>query len=177
MTVNALHFEILSSPSYVCGRPRYVSEDYAFSFQMNPGEQERWQGKQGTTSFVVDTVQLEVAIDTSLCLYIWGYCPMGRWERTSLSPPGARRGSLRASHDKPLVPAVSIGLEHMIATTAWFDPDSGWFCMGNKEIASEVQAVEFATGCVAVIADGRLSSLWVRPENWKEVAGRFPTTR
>jgi hypothetical protein len=177
MTVSTLRFEVLSSPSYVSGCPRYVNEDYAFSFQMDPGEQAQRQGEHGTTSFVVDTLQLEVAVDTSLCLYIWGYCPMGRWERTTLMPPVARRGSLRAVHDKPLVPAVSIGLEQMIGTTAWFDPDSGWFCVGKKEIASDVQAVEFATGCVAVVADGRLSSLWVRPENWKEVAGRFSASR
>jgi hypothetical protein len=175
--VITLRFEVLSSPSPVSGHPRYVSEDYAFSFQMDLGELEERQGKQRTTSFVVDTLQLEVAVDTSLCLYIWGYSPMEKWERTSLTPPIAQRGLLRATHDKPLVPAVSIGLEHMMPATAWFDPDTGWFCMGNKVVAAGVEAVEFATGCIAVVADGRLSSLWVRPENWQEVAWRFSTTR
>lgn len=174
--METLRFEILTSPSPVNGSLRYVSEDYAFNFRMDVGEEGR-QGKQGATSFVVDTLQLEVAVDTSLCLYIWGYCPMGRWGRSSLSPPIAQRGSLRAIHDKPLVPAVSIGLEYMVSANAWFDPDSGWFCMGIKEVASDAQAVEFAAGCVAVVADGRLSSLWVRPENWKEVASEFLTCR
>lgn len=171
--MNALRFEVLSSPSSVSGRPRYVSEDYAFSFQMDVGEQEARQGKNGTTSFVVDTLQLEVAVDSSLCLYIWGYCPMGRWKQSSLSPPITHRGSLRASHDKPLVLGVAVGLEDMMPTTAWFDPDSGWFCMGNKEHPAGAEAVEFATGCFAVVVGGQLSSLWIKPENCKDVAGMF----
>jgi hypothetical protein len=171
--MNTLCFEVLPSASSVNGHPRYVSEDYAFDFEMDLGEQEQRLGKQDRTSFVIDTLQLEVGVDTSLCLYIWGYCPMGKWGLSSLSPPTARRGLLRAIHDKPLVSAVSIGLEHMMPVNAWFDPESGWFCMGNREVPSGAQAVEFATGCLAVVVDGRLSSLWVRPENWKEVADRL----
>jgi kynureninase len=55
--------------------------------------------------------------------------------------------------------------------TPWFDPGSGWFCMGEKERALNAEAVEFATGCVAVVVGGRLASLWVKPDNWKELAG------
>jgi hypothetical protein len=172
--MDALRFEILPGFSPVRGHPRYVKEDYAFDFQMDGGEKESRKGTQGTTSFVVDTLQLEVAVDSSLCLYIWGYCPTGRWKRSPLSPPMAQPGSLRAIHDAPLVPGVSVGLEEMIPVTAWFDPASGWFCMGNNESPAGVQAVEFATGCLAVVlAVGRLSSLWVKPENWKEMAGQF----
>ncbi len=170
--METLRFEILGSPLPVSGLLRYVSEDYAFNFRMGVSEQER-QGKEGTTSFVVDTLQLEVAVDSSLCLYIWGYCPMGRWEQSSLSPPNARPGSLRASHDKPLIPGVAVGLESMVPPNAWFDPDSGWFCMGNKNVAPDAEAVEFATGCLAVVVHGRLSSLWIKPENCKDVAEMF----
>jgi hypothetical protein len=154
----------------VSGRLRYVFGDYAFDFQMDVAEQEERCGTQRTTSFVVDTLQLEVAVDTSLCRFIWGYCPIGKWECCSLSPPTTHHGSLRASYQKPLVSGVSIGLEKMVPPTAWFDPESGWFCMGNKRDDAEAEAVEFATGCLAVVVSGRLSSLWMKPENYKDVA-------
>lgn len=170
--METLRFEILTSPLSVRGCLRYVREDYAFNFRMDVGEQERF-GKGSTTSFVVNTLQLEVAVDSSLCLYVWGYCPMGRWEQSLLSPPIGQTGSLRASHGKPLEHGVAVGLEQMMPATAWFDPDSGWFCIGNKESAAGVESVEFATGCLAVIVGGRLSSLWIKPENWKDMAESF----
>jgi hypothetical protein len=171
--MNALRFEILPGVAPVRGHPRYVKEDYAFGFQMEGGGKESRKGTQGTTSFVMDTLQLEVAVDSSLCLYIWGYCPTGRCKRSPLSPPMAQPGSLRAIHDAPLIPGVSVGLEEMIPATAWFDPTSGWLCMGNNEAPAVAQAVECARGCLAIVlADGWLSSLWVKPENWQEVAGQ-----
>lgn len=107
--METLRFEILTSPLSVRGCLRYVREDYAFNFRMDVGEQERF-GKGSTTSFVVNTLQLEVAVDSSLCLYVWGYCPMGRWEQSLLSPPIGQTGSLRASHGKPLEHGVAVGL-------------------------------------------------------------------
>ncbi len=171
-----LRFEILDTPSPINGQLRYVSEDYAFDFRMDSSQEAR-RGNGGATSFAVDTLQLEVAIDTSLCLYIWGYCPMGKWQCASLLPPTARRGSLQAIYDKPLTPGVSIGLENMLPAHAWFDPDSGWFCMGNKDVPASAEPVEFATNCVAVVMDRGLSSLWIRPDNWIEVACEFVKPR
>lgn len=171
--METLCFEILLYPPPVTGRPSYAMEDYAFDFDMDMFQVEQRVGVNRSTSFAVDTLQLEVAVDSSLCLYIWGYCPMGRWEQSSLSPPNARPGSLRASHDKPLIPGVAVGLESMVPPNAWFDPDSGWFCMGNKNVAPDAAAVEFATGCLAVVVHGRLSSLWIKPENCKDVAEMF----
>lgn len=172
---NGIRFEILRSPSPVSGRPLYVSNDYAFNFQMDPVEWREHVGVQGTTSFLVGTLQLEVAVHSSLCLYIWGYCPMCGWERIRMSPPRPQHGSLRAipDPDDPLIPGVSVELEDVMPTP-WFDPTSGWFCMGNHNSPTGAQAVQFATGCVAVVsADGGLWSLWVRPENWKELGSQF----
>jgi hypothetical protein len=164
------HFEMSSTPSPFRGHARYIIGDHAFRFEMDLDEKVNREGTRGKTSFVIGTLQLEVAVDSCICLYIWGYCPMAGWIRCSLSPPVAQGGALRVTPEEPLVTGVSIGLENMVEANAWFDPDSGWFCMGKKEVPSGTTAVEFATGCVAVLSHGRLSSFWIRPENWKELA-------
>ncbi len=172
--MNQPRFEILLGSATVRGHAYYVVDDHAFNFRLDTNEQKDRKGVGGTTSFVVDTLQLEVAVDSSLCLYVWGYCPLGKWKQSSLTPPSASLGGLRVRYDKPLVPGVSIGLEDMVPTQARFDPCSGWFCMGDDRNVPNAQAIEFATGCIAVIgADGRLASIWVKPENWKEVASKF----
>lgn len=173
MVAKGLRFEIGWDGSLVIGEPRYVEEDYAFDFRMSSAEKERLTGPQGATSFVTGTLQLEVAVCNGRCLYVWGYCPIGGWSRAVLGAPVARRGSLTARCDKPLIRGVSIGIEEMIPPTAWFDPQSGWFCMGSKGHISGGRAVEFATDTVAVVTEGRIASLWVKPANWAELAEKL----
>jgi hypothetical protein len=167
-----VRFESLPTISPVAGEPRFVREDHAFEFRMVPLEKVRVKGPEGTTSLVVGTLQLEVAIYASRCLYVWGFCPIRSWHRADLSTPTANYASLRANCGSPLIPGVSIVLEG-IPATPWFDPASGWFCMGEKESTPDSEAVEFATECVAVVVRGRLASLWIKPDNWKELIGEF----
>lgn len=167
-----ISFEILTSPSCLIGRPYYVFADHSFGFLMDTGQEERY-GKEGTTSFAIDTLQLEVSIESLFCLYPSGYCPLGLWERVSLSPPISNQGSLRANYKNILHPAIAVSIEDMIAPTPWFDPSSGWFCMGRLEPPEGTVAVEFATGCLGVVINKKLNSLWIKPENWKEIAKIF----
>ncbi len=84
-----LYFEVLSNPTNIDGQSNYDFEDHAFSFQMNRNSEEYQSKNVHTTSLVLDTLQLEVAVDSCLCLYIWGYFPMGKWRSSPLFPPGS----------------------------------------------------------------------------------------
>jgi hypothetical protein len=166
---NELSFEIITCPSALTGRPHYNIEDHSFNFSMSLGQEIRC-GKMGTTSFAIDTLQLEVSIENLFCLYCSGYCPVESWKGASLSPPTTKSGSLRANYKNQLHPAISVCIDDMVPPDAWFDTNSGWFCMGRKEPQGGAAAVEFATGCLAIVIDKKLSSLWIQPENWRKVA-------
>lgn len=170
--VDDLSFEILNNHSCFIGRPFFNSEDYSFNYQMDADQEERY-GKKGTTSFAIDTLQLEVSIENMICLYISGYCPMETWQVAFLSPPAACHGLLIASYTGILHPAIAICIDDMISPDPWFDPKSGWFCMGRKNPQVGAAAVEFASGCLGVVIDKKLSSLWIKPENWKELVVHF----
>jgi hypothetical protein len=169
-------FENITASPMLAGRLVYAESDYAFNFELDPSDEAR-RGTRGSTSFVIGTLQLEVALESMQCLYIWGYCPQQGWKLSPLSPPSAQQGSLKVHSDAPLTAGVSIGLDKIMPSTPWFDPESGWFCIGNKEVDADSQAVEFANNCIAVIASGQLSSLWIHPENWKELAQHFEGQR
>lgn len=166
---NELGFEILTCHPVLRGRPHYIIEDHSFSFLMDVDQEERC-GKLGTTSFAIDTLQLEISIESKLCLFLSGYCPLGLWKGASLSPPTNKPGSLRANYKSPLHPAIVVGIDSMVPPYPWFDTNSGWFCMGRKEPQGGAAAVEFATGCLGVVVDRKLSSLWIKPENWRKLA-------
>lgn len=168
-----IRFEILSGLPPVMGMPSYAIGDHAFDFQIDSLQSDMSICSQPTTSLAIDTLQLEVAVDSARCLYIWGYCPMGMWRRSTLSPPTGLPGSLKADPDESLIPGVSVTLGEAALASVWFDPDTGWFCVGEKEAEPSAEVVEFATRCLAVVANGRLSSLWTQPQNWKDVSAHF----
>lgn len=167
--MSGLRFDIQAAPSpHLEGTPRYVMEDHAFDFTPRDAIGPRAPG--GRTSFVVDTLQLEVDIESSTCLYLWGYCPRGRWTKSTLMAPASRSGLLKVVSSTRLQPGVSVGLEGMVEPKMRFDPISGWFCIGRSDVGRECRSVEFASGCLAVVEDQVLRSLWIRPVNFKELA-------
>ena len=168
--MDKIEFEVLPGSSLRLGSPRYVPDDFAFVFQESlPGAPIESHGAEGTTSFLIGTLQLEVDIASSICLYPCGYCPSVTWRLTSLVAPPSRPGALRFSCDEPLTEGISVGLEDMIVVQFFFDPQTGWFCAGDNQISPDISAVEFATDCMAVVIDGRLVSLWIRPESGDEL--------
>ena len=168
-TMIELHFAIQASPSPRCeGTSRYVIEDHAFDFSPRDAIKPRALGAH--TSLVVGTLQLEVDIESSTCLYLWGYCPRGLWTKSSLTAPTSRFGLLKVVTSARLQPGVSVGLEGTVESKLQFDPISGWFCMGRPNVGSECRSVEFASGCLAVVENEELRALWIRPVNFKELA-------
>jgi hypothetical protein len=167
-----LCFEACSSQSILKGHPRYVDDDYAFDFKVDPKVKAAVIGPSGSTSLVIGTLQLEVAIDTMQCLYIWGYCPTQRWEMGLLLPPASHPSALKVCSAIRFARGVSVGLE--VVAKPYFDSRSGWFCIGNKEPAANGLVIEFATNTVAVIVERQLISLWIKPENWNNLAMKMP---
>ena len=162
-------FEVATDAPPVQGQPYYAAEDYALGFKITPEELQQCAGRGGRTSLLIGTVQLEVAIDNSRCLYVWRYSPMAGWIRSSLTAPQAPPGSLKVIVGDPLERGISIGLEEMVPISTCFDPTSGWLCVGHQLPDSGASYVEFATQTVATIVDSRLHSLWVRLNNWREL--------
>jgi hypothetical protein len=54
-----------------------------------------------------------------------------------------------------------------------FSARTGWFVIGDMSAGGSIEAVEFATDTVAVVSDSTLLALWIKPENWHEVAPRL----
>jgi len=162
-------FEIDSEPYSVVGEPYYASGDYALAFDEKGSRLDGLKSVGATTSFVIDTIQIEVEIETSLCVYVWGYCPIGSWRRTSLPSLISTPGTLRGTCNDPLQLGVSIGIEAMVSATVWFDSSTGWVCVGRPEPDTGSQTVEFAPHTLAVVNEYRLQSVWVQPRNWKSL--------
>jgi len=155
-------FEIGDTPEPLPGAPFYSAQDYALGYRVeDPNEAARRRGSGGVTCLALNTVQIDLAIETRLCLWAWGYCPHTSWRRRTLNPPSATRGSLRVISSGSFVVGVSIP----IGPSEWrrfFDPDKGWLCLAPDDDLVDGETVEFAHDTIAVVHPNECITLWVR---------------
>jgi|ERR671937_189313 hypothetical protein len=117
----------------------------------------------------MDTLQIDVSVETRLLLSVWGYAPKEGWTFRALPQPRFAPGGLRVKEGAELIAGVSIrnlGPE----TEFIFDPTSGWFCAKSRQFdlgnSGNSETVLFASDTCGLILDGYLEALFIRPENW-----------
>lgn len=156
------------------GHATYCIEDYAFDFIAADDVQFRQRfGTAGEGILVTDTEQLIVGIETGRLLYVYGYSPYMKWKCCEWSQPLSRPGGVRVHSIRPLISGGGDDLREHLGTSLWFNPVTGWVCLGDPLFAPREGAVEFASATLAAIEDGCLRAVWVRPANWRDVAALY----
>lgn len=171
-----LHYSIADEVEHLAGDPIYLRNDHAFDFlPADAAAVRQHAGKLGTTSVVLDTLQLDVGIETGLCLWVHGYSPTTGWNLRSVVPPPSQAGGLRCSAEDGLRQGVSI--RAMVGKpSVYFDTSSGWFCAAATQAWPRVdgeRAVQIATDTLALVSPDELLALFVRPRNWQDLAQMF----
>lgn len=133
----------------------YLPRDYAFSAEPRPAD----------CAYAVGINDLELMIDEEelIIVFATGYCPHPSWQPAKLRPPRAIRAVLLAEADTALLPGRTVGLTARDQRWPVFvDVENGWVCLGPPDRAG--RAIEFASGCVAVLEEGALVSVWLHPK-------------
>ena len=92
---------------------------------------------------------------------IWGLNHYKSWISKKLMVPESQKGELYISGD--FNPGDSKRLNNYKNGT-YFDPESGWVCVGDDQILGECDNIEFLKNVIATIKDGSLKALWIHPE-------------
>lgn len=144
----------------------YVPGDYAFTADPRP--------EGCALSVSVNELQLMVDEEDHRVVFVEGYCPHVGWQARKLTAPRARQAGLFVVFGEEPVPGVSRRVSGDARWPAVVDPRSGWVCVGQEAVSISNVALEFAPGTVAVVdPNGRLVSLWLRPEHLpRDVAGQ-----
>src|SRR5215210_3973240 len=144
-----------------------VYREYEYSFDFKAAAQSelvRRSGGGGTTSLLIGTLQIEIAIDTRVALFVWGlHSHSDHWVRTRLPRVSPRPGYLHVLFDQEPLPGICQSLTESSQLRTTYDPDSGWIriSLGDDETADVY--VEFAEDTVAGLLNEKLISLWLRP--------------
>lgn len=113
------------------------------------------------TSVQVNELQLQLD-EQGRVLYADGYCPHFGWCETQATPPSTHRAALFVK-DVDFVAGVSVAL----STSRWpvsVNRKMGWVCIGEQRPSASCSAIEFATGCIALVDGGSLKSIWLKPK-------------
>ncbi|MEV7339462.1 hypothetical protein [Streptomyces sp. NPDC093544] len=140
----------------------YDESEYGFSFTAQNGESLTARlGSAGVTSVVIDTLQLEVDIESREVLFAWGYFPNVRGVVSELNAPQFTPGRVFISSDHSFESGVSLD----VPGSRWsvsYDPSSGWIAI-ELDDAADAKFVQIASGTVLGIDEGDLVSIWLSP--------------
>jgi hypothetical protein len=144
------------------GRLSFVKSEYSFSYQVSDtAELQDRTGASGITSLVIDTLQLEVGVESGTVLYAWGFCPMGSWAKVTLSPPTATPGGITVVADEELEYGVSVPLPGENWTTD-YDPANGFVKVSRPQHTAD-HFILIAQDVTLGLDGSDLVELWLHP--------------
>jgi hypothetical protein len=142
-----VNFDLPAAP----GDLVYRSDEYSF---------DTLNRLSGVTSLLINDIQLEVT-EQGAVSHVWGLCDHpSRWQASNLTAPIARGGALLCPAS--LTPGVSIRLNDQ-RWAVRHDTRTGWIAIGDHKEAESDEVVEFQSNCRAVLRDGELVCLWLKP--------------
>lgn len=133
----------------------YREEDYSFDIEPHDGS--------GFTSIMINDLQLEID-DEGKIVYVWGLCPLIKYEETNETPESYESKSLVALLDKPPIPGISYRLNEKERWPIYINKKKGWVCIGNPKINGK-QMIEFVPNCVAALEDQEITAIWLKPKD------------
>lgn len=160
-----MRFTPSSGFSPLDGRLVYRDSECSFDFipQSSVALKQR-SGPDGTTSVLLQTLQIELDVETGSLLYPWGYLPSVSWRTVDLDMSVTVTRSLIVKDDEGFVAGVSVSVDRETDWIPCFDRGTGWFCMRQTGPTRNSEFFEFATSSVAELHEGRLVALWLHPE-------------
>lgn len=133
----------------------YREEDYSFDIEPHDDS--------GFTSIMINDLQLEID-DEGKIIYVWGLCPLIKYEDTRETPERYESNSLFALLDKPPIPGISYRLNEKERWPIYINKKKGWVCIGDPKINGK-QLIEFVPNCVATLEDQEITAIWLKPRD------------
>ena len=141
----------------------YSRSEYGFRFRTS-GAKGLLAGEdnEGFASVSVDTLQIEVSVQTGRALYVWGYEPHTGWRGEKVNTPEAQPGLVILQPGEPFEDGVSVS----IPAQHWdrrFDESTGWFVASPHDGDDAQWHVEIANGIVLGGSTEGIRSIYLRP--------------
>ena len=159
-----IRFNFESPKSPLKGKLLFLRNEYSFYFEVEDDLTltER-TGSEGIASISLGDLQIKVGIETGILCYVWGFHPIESWDKECLPPFVAIPGLIRAHGSNKFQHWCGYDLCPNVEWKTLYDSNSGWVQVRKDGENLKGDFIEFANGCVALIRDHTLVSLFLRP--------------
>ena len=149
-----IKFKIERNSKAVDGKVIYIKSEH--SFIVKPF-------RNTDISIFIKYLGIDIESIGMRALGVGGYHPdCGSWIRKELNTPNAEEGALILEAD--IEPGRGdFRLPESVEFKTYYDEEIGWVCIESCEADQNSQAVEFLKNCIAILEDGRLIALWIKP--------------
>ena len=137
------------------GQAQYLKDEYSFFY-------DPWNDVNFSILIEQGYNSLDVKLETDRVFQVTGINPNYNWIEKELVAPVFQRGILTVSFDEKHQEGT--GIQYANDWQTYFNRKTGWVCIGNPDCSIESKSVEFAKNSVAVIENGKLYSIWIRPQ-------------
>ncbi|MEE4597077.1 hypothetical protein V2J94_35195 [Streptomyces sp. DSM 41524] len=145
------------------GELLYSRSEYGFRFRTADAKDlATSEGGKGFASVSIDTLQIEVSVQTGRALYVWGYEPYTGWRNGNCNEPDAQPGMVVLQPSEPFEEGVSLS----IPARHWdrrYDRSTGWFVTSPHDRDDAEWHVEIAKGIVLGGSTQGIQSVYLRP--------------
>jgi len=149
-----LAFRVLKSDACYVGAPKYDLEEEGFVF-------EPWGDASFSVMLGAAYVSLDIAAENGIAYYVSGCSPKRLWISQRLSTPDSTKGQLQVTSDTAFQRGTAT--DYRQGWQTFFDTSTGWICMGDRNEKKDCEVVEFGTNTLAVVKNGELKAVWVKP--------------
>jgi hypothetical protein len=151
-----MRFVLLPDGDVLKGELEYLANEHGIRFRTTATH-------ASVASVLINDLQLAID-DEGQILFAFGFCPLVRYSRIAVLPPIPVPGlRLQVCLDDEIVPGVGYRLTAPGQWPVSVNTDSGWLCIGDSTSSDADTSVEFASRSVAVVHNGELKCVWLRP--------------
>lgn len=150
-----MRFTVIYENIVFNGQAQYIKDEYSFFYAP-------WNNVDFSVLIGQGYNSLDVKLKTGRVLQVTGLNPNYNWIEKELVTPVFQRGILTVSFDEKCQEGA--GVQYANNWRTYYNYKTGWVCIGNPNCSIESKAVEFAQNTVAVIDNGQLSSIWIKPQ-------------
>lgn len=134
------------------GKLIFKEKEYSFDFEPK---------KVVDSSLLIGYLNLTIQSETKKLKSIWGMNPHTTWKHEYFELPIYENGNiyidgdLKAGDNKRLIEAGE--------WKTYFNPVSGWVCVGNFLTSQDTKVIQFASNCMLSIKNGFIEAIWLKP--------------
>ncbi|GAA4206359.1 hypothetical protein GCM10022252_68360 [Streptosporangium oxazolinicum] len=152
--------QILGAP--LAGTLKYLNDEYSFIFEPLHLPELAHRSSGGVTSVTIDTLQIEVGVESKEALYVWGFHPKNRWINSDLPIPKRTPGAVIFDIKHDLKAGISIPISNAESWRTEYDSSNDWLRV-SFGISADEHLIEIADGILLGEESGELTSVWLNP--------------